>query len=391
MLATAVSAQRYRCDEFDLFTADIEDVSIYDIQSNIDENGSETGTENCYPTLVDPEGVYRFSGVVTAIGRTSPPMFYMQDGNGPFSGMQVYDESHLGRVEVGDEVEVIGLSLEEPTFSISEFSGSGYGMTTIEGCSVVVTSKGNPVPEPVTIPAEIVNADDCNLEAEQWESMMVKIEDLEVGTCPNRLVGMDYPQCSANVDLDDVSTWDKYYQSWLVPAGAEDDSVILELENHMFTWIAKCLAIAGEPLDSVTGVLVWESHHSGFDDRSSWDLVPTSQDDIGGCVEIPSDQVIDLDILDLQQSVSKYGPTEWGAIPPEKLSVDIGGTAEFPGESCPPPEYMLGNDAAIQRTHNLCQCFPAAFYDPGAGSQGSGKARMILFIEGKCVFSARHK
>ena len=89
--------------------------------------------------------------------------------------------------------------------------------------------------------------------------------------------------------------------------------------------------------------------------------------------------------------MSKYGPTEWGAIPPEKLSVDIGGTAEFPGESCPPPEYMLGNDAAIQRTHNLCQCFPAAFYDPGAGSQGSGKARMILLIEGKCVFSARHK
>ena len=110
---------------------------------------------------------------------------------------------------------------------------------------------------------------------------------------------MDYPQCSANVDLDDVSTWDKYYQSWLVPAGAEDDSVILELENHMFTWIAKCLAIAGEPLDSVTGVLVWESHHSGFDDRSSWDLVPTSQDDIGML------QVLSIYVCDYRQKLLK--------------------------------------------------------------------------------------
>jgi len=33
---------------------------------------------------------------------------------------------------------------------------------------------------------------------------------------------------------------------------------------------------------------------------------------------------------------------------------------------------MLGDDAPITRTHNLCQCFPANFYNPSAGSQGSG-------------------
>ena len=292
----------------------------------------------------------------------------------------MWDESHVGTVNVGDEVEVIGLVTDDPTFPISRMASSGEGMTTIEGCSVVVLSSGNELPEPVLLSADAVNADVCSIEAEQYESMLVRVEDVQVATCPNRVVGEDYEQCSSNIDLDDTDTWDKYYQSWLAPAGATDDSVIIELENHLFTWVAKCQAITGEPLDAIQGILVWESHHSGFNDRSSWDIVPRSIDDIVGCQAIPLDSVIDTTVTDLQQTENKYGPTLWGAIPPEKLSVDIGGTAPFPGESCPPPEFMLGaffnatvrEDPIVTRTHNLCQCFPVNYYNPSAGSQGSG-------------------
>ena len=212
-------------------------------------------------------------------------------------------------MNIGDEVEVIGLVSDLPTYSISRMASSGDGMTTIEGCSVVVLSSGNELPEPVTVDASVLNGDVCSAEAEQWESMLVTVENLEVAYCPNRLVGEDYEQCSSNVDSDDQSTWDKYYQSWMVPAGAGDDDIIIEIENHMFTFIAKCVATTGTPIDSLTGVLVWESHHSGFEDRSSWDIVPRSVEDIGGCQDIPTDNVVDVTVSGLQLRDEPYGPT----------------------------------------------------------------------------------
>lgn len=375
--AVAVAGQgmeEYRCDSFDLTSSSISIIesTIQDIQSNYDASGSGEDAEACFPTQFPPDTVVKTTGVVTAVGRTSPPIFYMQAGNDPHSGIAVWDESHVGRVDIGDEVEVIGLVSDLPTYSISSMASSGSGMTTIEGCSVVVTSSGNDLPEPVVVDASVLNADACSAEAEQWESMLVTVENLEVAFCPNRLVGEEYEQCSSNIDVDDQSTWDKYYQSWMIPQGSSDDSIIIEIENHMFTYIAKCVATEGTPIDALTGVLVWESHHSGFEDRSSWDIVPRSIEDIGGCEEISTDDVVDATVTELQLKDEPFGPTEWGSVPDYRLSVDIGGESPFPGFSCPPPEYMLGANATVSRTHNLCSCFPGKYYDPGAGSQGSG-------------------
>ena len=91
--------EEYRCDSFDLTSSSvvIEDISIMEIQSNYDASDSGPDDEACFPTAFPPDTVVKTTGVVTAVGRTSPPIFYMQDGNGPHSGIAVWDESHGAR------------------------------------------------------------------------------------------------------------------------------------------------------------------------------------------------------------------------------------------------------------------------------------------------------
>jgi len=371
----AASVHAFQCDSIDLATAEIVPLTIQEIQSNVDMDGSDSMSQNCFPTLIPSDQVVSTSGIVTAAGANklisaNPPVFFIQDGTEPFSGIEVFDETHLDLgLEVGDKVTIIGVVTDTPGFSNSEFGGGGDGITTFESCSIIVESKGNDVPEPVVVSADILNADDCNYEAEQWEAMIVRVEDLEVIPCLNRLNGFEYGQCSANVDTSDESTWDKFYQSWLSPGGSD---TIIELENHLFTWVSKCEAVVGDKLEAVQGILTWESQHTpDREGLTSWDITPRDVDDIVGCQPISAD-VIPQTVVELQQKEFPYGPTEWGSYPPEKLSVDIGGSAEFPGTSCPPPELMLGPNATIPRTHNLCSCFPPKYYDPSAGSQGSG-------------------
>ena len=79
----------YRCEAVDLTSASLEvqDVTIFEIQSDIDESGSAADTENCFPTNFPDTVIVRTSGIVTAVGRTNPPMFYMQDGTGTSSSL----------------------------------------------------------------------------------------------------------------------------------------------------------------------------------------------------------------------------------------------------------------------------------------------------------------
>ena len=94
--------EEYRCDSFDLTSSSvvIEDISIMEIQSNYDASDSGPDDEACFPTAFPPDTVVKTTGVVTAVGRTSPPIFYMQDGNGPHSGIAVWDESHGARTTI---------------------------------------------------------------------------------------------------------------------------------------------------------------------------------------------------------------------------------------------------------------------------------------------------
>ena len=84
MRVAAQEEPLFRCEAVDLTSAALEvrDVTIAEIQSDIDESASAVDSENCFPTNFPDNVVVRTTGVVTGVGRTSPPMFYMQDGNG---------------------------------------------------------------------------------------------------------------------------------------------------------------------------------------------------------------------------------------------------------------------------------------------------------------------
>ena len=82
----------YRCEAVDLTSASLEvqDVTISEIQSDVDVDGSTSDSENCFPTNFPDTVIVRTSGIVTGVGRTDPPMFYMQDGTGTKSALSIH-------------------------------------------------------------------------------------------------------------------------------------------------------------------------------------------------------------------------------------------------------------------------------------------------------------
>lgn len=132
-------------------------VSIYDIQYTTDPG------DGTYPSPLLNQ-IVTTQGVVTAVNfnfSNGLNKFFIQDGNGPFSGIYVFDWSTV--VQIGDLVEVRG--------KVSEY----YGFTELTYVEqITILSSGNPVPSPVNLSTlQISNS-------EAYESMLVKIQNLTV-------------------------------------------------------------------------------------------------------------------------------------------------------------------------------------------------------------------
>ena len=100
------------------------------------------------------------SGVVTGVSYAG---FFIQDGEGPWSGLWIYQSSPT--VSIGDLVEATGV--------VTEYNG----LTEIESSSVNIVSSGNPLPNPTLI-------ESSNL-TEAFEGVRVEFFDAECTALPN--------------------------------------------------------------------------------------------------------------------------------------------------------------------------------------------------------------
>jgi hypothetical protein len=138
------------------------DLTIQDIQYS--PYGSGFSAFNGYSVTV--------SGVVTADTSDFGTRVYIQNGNDPWSGIRVFG-TNAYQLKKGDNVTVTGEVFEN--FSVTQIG------TLTNGAAVTVNSSGNAVPEPVVLSTgDIATVAGGTPDAEQYESMLIKYENLTV-------------------------------------------------------------------------------------------------------------------------------------------------------------------------------------------------------------------
>lgn len=125
---------------------------IADIQSSV-ANGDDSTFAGQAVTV---------AGIVTGV---YGGLFFVQEGEGPWSAIAVYRPNH--RLSEGDAVRVSGL--------VAEF----HDLTQIEPTEVELLSSGNPLPAPAALTAK-------EAAQEQWEGVLVRLSGLTVTVGPNR-------------------------------------------------------------------------------------------------------------------------------------------------------------------------------------------------------------
>jgi len=200
-------------------------VTIYDIQYTTDIGGA------CYDSPYDGQVVWT-KGIVGFVFPGTYPDFYMAEGDGPFQGVLVYDTSIVP--SVGDEVLM--------KCEVDEY----YGMTELKNVSdYTILSTGNPIYGPTVISSGDL-AGGCNAAGEQWEGMLVRIEN-----------------CATTVD-------DNTYGEWYVSDGSGD----AQLDDDFYTYDT----YLGEPFDFVQGFVDYS--------YSEYEILPRDEFDIGAQVAI---------------------------------------------------------------------------------------------------------
>ncbi len=239
------------------------------------------------------------SGIVTADtsdiegdGNLIGPQVYIQNGTGPWSGIQVFGtEAHS--LQRGDNVTVTGIVNES------------FGVTRIgnltAGASVTVNSSGNEIPEPVEVSTAVINgAGTGELPAESYEGVLLSIKNVSVvdenangeagpdeGTGGNRNFGemlvADTSGVSMRVELQD-GTHD-YHNFW--DAALENQPIRIRTWNHF---------------DELRGIL--------FYSFGNFKLVPRTNDDfIGFVTGINNSQELPIKFELSQNYPNPFNPT----------------------------------------------------------------------------------
>ncbi len=232
-------------------------VSIHDIQYTASISGESPQMNNVVTTFGIVTGVFDFGEAGT---------FFIQDGDGPWSGIYVNESSYP--VVLGDSVEVTG--------TVTEY----YGLTEINDVTnVTVINSGNPQPNPVIIPTS-------DISQEKYEGILVTVTDA-ICTNPNAGFGQFIVNdSSGNCLIDDqiyqyTPTLNHVYQitgarhfllgeSKICPRVTEDITVMYALgieENNSFSIYpnpaSEVLVLNVEPnsfvqIYSMNGSLVFE-------------------------------------------------------------------------------------------------------------------------------------
>jgi predicted extracellular nuclease len=210
------------------------------------------------------------SGVVTS----DTNYIYIQDGSGPWCGINLF---LTDSVKIGDNISVTG-RVEE-----------SYYLTRITAITDLVrNSSNNPLPEPVELStADIGEAVNNSVGAEQWEGVLVKYKDVTVtavnadgnpgpdeGTGGNRNYGemfvADESGVNTRVELQDGMRH-KYHNLWSADLANNPDLVGLN---------------TGDKFSSVTGYVEYTF--------SEYKIVPRYNSDFEGYIPVVVDGVKEI-------------------------------------------------------------------------------------------------
>jgi len=156
--------------------------TCYDIQYTTDPSGNSPYMNQ----TVTVQGIV--TGVRYYTGSTASNFgFYISDPEGgPWRGLLVYTNQHSP--QLGDMVLLTG--------NVAEY----YNLTELTSVSSYqVLSQGNPIPEP-----QLINSGDLSFPAtgEQWESVLVKVQNVTVTTAPNNYGEFKINDGSGNCQVD---------------------------------------------------------------------------------------------------------------------------------------------------------------------------------------------
>ncbi len=150
-------------------------VEIYDIQFT--ENPGDDGT---YPSLLLGQTV-ETGGIVSGVDFSEGRYFISHPDGGTWNGVYVYDDDHSP--QIGDEIVITGEVVEY------------YGFTEISYVSSYETlSSGNNLPEAIEI-----NCSD--VEEEAYESVLVKVSNIEVNSLYDQYGGWTINDENSNANI----------------------------------------------------------------------------------------------------------------------------------------------------------------------------------------------
>lgn len=255
-------------------------VTIQDVQYN--PFGTDVSGYNGYRVPL--------TGVVTADTSDCTPTFalriYMQNGQGPWSGIQVGTRGTNGSTirgfQKGQLVTVNGLVWDEavtPTFNVTRIDSI---------TSVQILSSGNPIPDPEVLQTSTIGTSGLGqVQKEQWESVLIRYNNVTV----------------TNENADFPSNFGEMY----VSDGSTDTRVELEDGNHDYHNLSDPTRLyyvkTGSTFDALQGVLYYSF--------GNYKLVPRNNNDFIGYnpVSVETDGTIPTEYELSQNYPNPFNPS----------------------------------------------------------------------------------
>lgn len=218
---------------------------------------------------------------------------YMQNGQGPWSGIHVGTRGSNGNqiraFQKGDLVTVNGLIWDDPvtpTFNVTRIDSA---------TSVTIISSGNPVPAPEVLETNTIGTGGNGIvEKEEWESVLIRYEDVLV----------------TNENADFPSNFGEMY----VSDGSGDTRVELEDGRHDYHNLSDPTRLyyvkTGSTFDALQGILYYSF--------GNYKLVPRNNDDFIGYQPV---SVEDEETIPTEYSLSQNYPNPFNPSTTIKFSV----------------------------------------------------------------------
>ncbi len=257
-------------------------VTIQDVQYN--PFGTDvSGYNHYYATL---------TGTVTADTSDFPGTgvtayrIYMQNGEGPWSGIRVGTRGLLGddvsALQKGDNVTITGYVWDDdisPTFNVTRIDSV---------TNLVINSSGNPLPGYMDLETNAIGLGDLGMvEKEQWESVLIRYNNLLV----------------TNENADGPGS---NFGEMLVDDGSGDTRVELEDGNHSYHNLSDPFRtyyiMTGSTFEALSGIMYYSF--------GNYKLVPRNDDDfVGFTTDVSEGEEIPIEYSLSQNYPNPFNPS----------------------------------------------------------------------------------